>query len=142
MKQESSTAYSAARAPKAAAIAGIIFSLLLIVSLVIILISVPANASNNGSWLTTKGNSILFALHLVPFSGIAFLWFMGVVRDRLGNFEDRFISTVFFGSGLLFLATLFVLDSLKFLTGSRLWFKRLRMAYQWVEEDQVWRSGI
>ena len=47
------------------------------------------------------------ALSLAPFAGIAFLWFMGVVRDRLGEHEDRFFSTVFVGSGLLFLAMFF-----------------------------------
>lgn len=40
-------------------------------------------------------------------AGIAFLWFIGVVRDRLGQHEDRFFATVFLGSGLLFLAMLF-----------------------------------
>jgi hypothetical protein len=35
------------------------------------------------------------------------LWFIGVVRDRLGSNEDRFFATVFLGSGLLFLAMLF-----------------------------------
>ena len=48
------------------------------------------------------------SLHLVPFAGIAFLWFIGVVRDQLGNVEDRLFSTVFLGSGLLFLAMLFI----------------------------------
>ena len=43
----------------------------------------------------------------MPFAGIAFLWFIGVLRDRLGELEDRFFATVFFGSGLLFLAMLF-----------------------------------
>jgi hypothetical protein len=51
---------------------------------------------------------IRLSLHLVPFAGIAFLWFIGVVRDQLGNVEDRLFSTVFLGSGLLFLAMLFV----------------------------------
>ena len=46
--------------------------------------------------------------HLVPFAGIAFLWFIGVVREQLGNVEDRLFSTVFLGSGLLFLAMLFI----------------------------------
>lgn len=44
----------------------------------------------------------------MPFAGIAFLWFIGVVRDLLGEYEDRFFSTVFFGSGILFLAMVFV----------------------------------
>jgi hypothetical protein len=43
----------------------------------------------------------------VPFAGIAFLWFIGVVRERLGEIEDRLFSTVFLGSRLLFLAMLF-----------------------------------
>ncbi|WP_235521237.1 hypothetical protein [Cellulomonas sp. Leaf395] len=43
----------------------------------------------------------------MPFAGIAFLWFIGVVRDQLGEVEDRLFSTVFLGSGLLFLAMLF-----------------------------------
>ena len=51
---------------------------------------------------------ITFALGLLPFAGIAFLWFMGVARDRLGHLEDQFFSTLFFGSGLLYLAMTFV----------------------------------
>ena len=45
---------------------------------------------------------------LMPFAGIAFLWFIGVVRDGFGRFEDKFFSSVFIGSGLLFLAMMFV----------------------------------
>ena len=43
----------------------------------------------------------------MPFAGIAFLWFMGVVRAHLGDLEDQLFATVFFGSGLLFLAMIF-----------------------------------
>ena len=50
---------------------------------------------------------IRISLNLVPFAGIAFLWFIGVIRDQLGDVEDRLFSTVFLGSGLLFLAMLF-----------------------------------
>ena len=48
------------------------------------------------------------ALNLVPFAGIAFVWFIGVVRDRIGPREDRFFASVFLGSGLLFAAMSFV----------------------------------
>ena len=44
----------------------------------------------------------------MPFAGIAFLWFIGVVRDGFGRFEDKFFSTVFIGAGLTFLAMMFV----------------------------------
>ncbi len=108
MRQESLTR-ARLRAPKAAAIAGIVFSVLLIISFVLILKSVPADPREGGAWLSTNGNTILLALNFVPFAGIAFLWFIGVVRDRLGSQEDQFFATVFLGSGLLFLALLFVL---------------------------------
>jgi hypothetical protein len=95
------------KAPRAAAIAGILFSILLITSFVILRHSVPADPLEAGAWLRTRANTVALALNLVPFAGIAFLWFMGVLRDRLGAREDRFFATVFLGSGLLFLAMLF-----------------------------------
>ena len=60
-------------------------------------------------WLTEGGkrDAVVLALNLLPFAGIAFLWFIGVVRDRIGDSEDRFFATVFLGSGLLFIAMLF-----------------------------------
>jgi hypothetical protein len=93
--------------PGAAAIAGILFSVLLITSLVLVMISVPANPQDAGAWLSDNSSTVSLALNLVPFAGIAFLWFIGVVRDRLGVNEDRLFATVFLGSGLLFLAMLF-----------------------------------
>jgi hypothetical protein len=93
--------------PRAAAIAGVVFSVLLMAALVLIRISIPADARDAGAWLSTGARRVSLALNLVPFAGIAFLWFIGVVRDRLGENEDRFFATVFLGSGLLFLAMLF-----------------------------------
>ncbi len=96
------------RAPKAAAIAGILFSVLLIISSVLILLATPPTPLDNESGLFSQTPAVLLALNLVPFAGIAFLWFMGVVRDVLGEREDQFFATVFLGSGLLFVAMLFV----------------------------------
>ena len=93
--------------PRAAAIAGIVFSVLLITSLVLIRLSIPANPRDAGAWLAGNMGPVDLALNLLPFAGIAFLWFIGVVRDRLGDREDRFFTTVFLGSGLLFLAMMF-----------------------------------
>jgi hypothetical protein len=95
--------------PRAAAIAGVIFSVLLSVSLVIIRLAVPPYQTDSGHWLTDpfRRNAVRFAIQLVPFAGIAFLWFIGVLRNRLGQLEDQFFATVFFGSGLLFVANLF-----------------------------------
>jgi len=93
--------------PRAAAVAGIIFAVLLGTGYVLIRVSIPADPADGGAWLEDGASRISLALSLVPFAGIAFLWFMGVVRDRLGNLEDQFFSTVFLGSGLLFLAMTF-----------------------------------
>jgi hypothetical protein len=76
------------KTPRSAAIAGIIFSLLLMASLILIRLSVPANPSEPGQWIGSSvlSNRILLALNMVvPFSGIAFLWFMGVIRDPIGE---------------------------------------------------------
>jgi MFS family permease len=100
------------RTPRAAAIAGILFALLLGISLVLIRLAIPADPREGGAWLAERAGSVAFALNLVPFAGIAFLWFMGVLRDRIGDREDRFFATVFFGSGLLFLGMLFVAAAL------------------------------
>jgi len=87
-----------------------VFSVLLILMLVLLRISTPSDPGGVGTWLTDSSRRALVAvaLNLVPFAGIAFLWFIGVVRDRIGRHEDRFFSTVFLGSGLLFVGMLFV----------------------------------
>ena len=64
-------------------------------------------ADDGGAWLEGSTGSLKFALALVPFAGLFFLWFIAVARERLGRFEDQFFSTVFIGSGLLFLAMVF-----------------------------------
>jgi hypothetical protein len=95
--------------PRAAAVAGLLFAILYGTCLVLVRLAIPAgSAANSGAWLDNNARAFALALSLVPYSGIAFLWFIGVIRDRLGDFEDRFLATVFLGSGLLFLALTFV----------------------------------
>jgi MFS family permease len=97
------------KTPRAAAVAGIVFSVLLITSLVLLELSTPSDTSKPGAWLTdsARRTAVAVALNLIPFAGIAFLWFVGVIRDRVGEREDRFFATVFLGSGLLFVAMIF-----------------------------------
>jgi hypothetical protein len=95
--------------PRAAAAAGILFSALMIASLGIIRLAVPADPTKPGIWFTDPAgrNAIRLALNLVPFAGIAFLWFIGVLRHRVGSSEDQFFATVLLGSGLLFVGSMF-----------------------------------
>lgn len=108
MNEDKDAISAGLKAPRAGSIAGILFSILLIISLVLIRLSIPDDPGDPGTWLAHSVKSINLALDLLPFAGIAFLWFMGVLRDRMGTHEDRFLATVFLGSGLLFLAIIFV----------------------------------
>ena len=94
--------------PRSAALAGIIFALLFAASLVFLRLAIPSDLTGEIGWITQARNYLSIALVLMPFAGVAFLWFIGVIRDRFGEFEDRFFSTVFFGSSLLFIGMVFV----------------------------------
>ena len=100
--------------PRVIAISGTIFAALYVASLVLIRLAVPADPTDPGAWLADPASrsGVRLALNLIPFTGIAFLWFMGVLRNRIGRLEDQFFATVFLGSGLLFVAMLFVAAAL------------------------------
>ena len=96
------------RAPRSAGLAGIVFSVLFLAFALLLGARPPAGLSEAGlvDWYETTAKTpvTIAVLYVAPFAGIAFLWFLAVVRDRIGSREDRFLSTVFLGSGLLFVA--------------------------------------
>ena len=99
------------RAPWAAGLAGILFAVLFTGALVLIRSS-PLTAASNAQLvqLFAQGRDqwlLIGGLYLAPFAGIMFLWFIAVVRDQVGEREDRFFATVFLGSGLIFVALVF-----------------------------------
>jgi len=95
------------RSPRAAAIAGIIFSILMTATMILLSsMTVPDEFSKE--WLEEWSRTARLALGLVPFAGYALLWFTGVVRDRLGEREDRFFATIFFGSGIILVVLMFI----------------------------------
>jgi hypothetical protein len=98
--------------PRAAAAAGVAFALLFGANMILIRSSLPEGAQPGSQWLDAASGKMKIAAILMPFAGISFLWFIGVVRDGLGRLEDRFFSTVFLGSGLLFLAMMFVTSAI------------------------------
>ncbi len=97
-----------ATSPRAGAIAGLLFAVLFAVSVVLIHLSAAEAGTDPGGWLAEGSGWFSFAIGLMPFAGIFFLWFIAVVRVQLGRFEDQFFATVFLGSGFLFLAMVFV----------------------------------
>ena len=88
--------------------AGVLFALLFGATLILIRVKMPEGVGNSAEWLDSKKGGVSAATKLMPFAGITFLWFIGVVRDNLGRYEDRFFASVLLGSGLLFLAMMFV----------------------------------
>jgi hypothetical protein len=93
--------------PKAAAFAGVLFAVLFGTALVLIRLALPDGAAHGSQWAGGEAGKLKVAAVLMPFAGIMFLWFIGVVRDGLGRYEDKFFASVFLGSGLLFLAMVF-----------------------------------
>jgi hypothetical protein len=100
---------AALRTPRAAGVAGLVFAALFSVSLLLLRPPRSDSSAAFARWYSGEARSTLLVvgLYLVPFAGIAFLWFIGVIRDRIGHREDRFFATVFLGSGLLFVAMIF-----------------------------------
>ncbi|MGW7526930.1 hypothetical protein [Streptomyces sp. NPDC054783] len=96
--------------PRAAGLAGVAFALLITAAIVLIRLGIPQGAeavTARGFTDSARRDTVRAALALVPFAGIFFLWFIGVVRAHLGAGEDKFLATVLIGSGLVFTAALF-----------------------------------
>jgi hypothetical protein len=96
------------RQPASAAVAGIVFAVLFTSVVVLLRRAVPAQVASSGDWADSPyRDPVNLALNLMPFAGLALLWFIAVVRAEIASLKDRFLETVFLGSGLIFIATLF-----------------------------------
>ena len=97
MSGSRTASHPAALPPRIVAISGISFSTLDIASLGLVRLAVPADPKDAGIWLAEPAyrNWVGIARNLAPFTGIAFLGFMAVLRNRIGLLEDRFFATVF-----------------------------------------------
>lgn len=109
MMNNESITRSQLRSPRAAAFAGIIYSILMITGMLLITSIARVSLEDItpellNSWSKRASLIILIA----PFAGMAFLWFTGVIRDLLGEREDRFFATIFFGSGIIQVVLLFI----------------------------------
>jgi hypothetical protein len=100
------------RAPRAAGVAGLAFAVLYAGALVLLGISPIATADAGGlAGLPADGEgtaAFVATFYLVPFAGVAFLWFVAVARDQVDDREDRFFATILTGSGTIFVAILFI----------------------------------
>ena len=67
------------RTPRAAAIAGVAFSLPTLTSFGLLRSAIPADPQAAGGRLAADTTEVALALSLIPFAGIAFLWFIGAM---------------------------------------------------------------
>jgi hypothetical protein len=96
------------RSLEAAAVAGGVYAVLAVVALSLLsrYPSLDQTEDEITAWFDDSANqsSLILGLNLVAVSSIAFLWFVAVIRRRLGDLEDRFFGTVFFGSAIVYVA--------------------------------------
>jgi hypothetical protein len=97
------------RSPRAAAFAGIAYAILMSVGMLLTYnLALTDPVSLTPEWLQDVSDTARLVIAIVPFAGIAFLWFTGVVRDQLSYQEGRFFATLFFGSGIIQIVLLFI----------------------------------
>ena len=97
------------RSPRAAAFAGIGYSILMIAEMVILTSITKVRLEDiTPELLESWSRRASLVIYLIPFAGITFLWFTAVIRERLGELEDRFFATIFFGSGIVQVVLLFM----------------------------------
>ncbi len=101
---------AALRSIQAAAVAGVVFAVLETLALIRLLAGPPITAPAaeiEAHWAAPgAGSGISITLQLVFVGAAGFLWFVGVIRTRLGEREPRLFSTVFFGGGILLVGLL------------------------------------
>jgi hypothetical protein len=96
------------RSVESAAIAGVLYSLMTIASLFLMRSFPLARGSTETitDWISDEQNrrNLIIGMNLAAVSSVAFLWFVAVIRRRIGDREDKFFSTVFLGAAILYIA--------------------------------------
>jgi hypothetical protein len=91
---------------ESASIAGIVYAVAASVTLLIVLDYPQPDLPDAEleAWFADDGNRwrLLAGLNLGTVAAVAFLWFVGVLRNRIGDREDRFFGTVFYGSAIIY----------------------------------------
>ena len=99
------------RSVEAAAVAGLIAAVGWIVALTDLRDVPDVDASDAeilAYYADPPGLSASVSLQILVYATFGFLWFIAVVRNRIGEAEPKLFGTVFFGGGILFAALLFV----------------------------------
>lgn len=95
-----------ARSIESAAIAGVAYAVLAFIALTLLTRqpSLSLSSEEIAAWYEDAANRapVVIGLNLAAISSVAFLWFVAVIRRRVGDTEDRFFGTVFLGSAIVY----------------------------------------
>jgi hypothetical protein len=99
------------------ALAGLVFSVLFVVAWILLRDSPSFDATDQElidyyADPDQRSKSVIAGLYVIPFAGIAFIWFMAALRDRYLHFSSRenmILSTAHVVAGALVVTSLFTL---------------------------------
>jgi hypothetical protein len=95
------------RLARGAGVAGLVFAALFVAAFGLLRVdSPPSDPLAFAAWWAASQDRISFGTFLVPIAGMSFIWFVAAVRRRIGSGEGLFFSTLFLGSGLVYVAML------------------------------------
>lgn len=101
------------RSPRSAAFAGMGYSILMIAGMFLASNITSVRLEDvSAEFLESWSRRVSLILYMIPIAGLLFLWFTGVIRERLGELEDRFFATLFYGSGIIQVVLLFIWGSI------------------------------
>lgn len=94
------------RTARSAAVAGLVFAIAFTVTLLLFRASFPVGAFADPTRVPTPEalQRSQWALILLPYVAIAFIWFMAALTYSLGHADTRLFTTVFLASGIAFVA--------------------------------------
>jgi hypothetical protein len=97
---------------RAAGLAGLVFAALLTITFALLRVGMPpADPASFDVWWAGTRDRVAVGTYLLPFAGMAFIWFTAALRRRIGTGEGLFFSTVYLSSALLFTALLFAMGA-------------------------------
>ena len=98
------------RSARSAAIGGLVFAATLMLTLYLYRSGLPYLTLLQADIDPTDASigRVRAALLLLPYCGIAFLWFMAALTYSFGYADNRLFTTVFLSSGILFVGLMFV----------------------------------
>lgn len=102
------------RTARSAAVAGLVFAISFTITIYLLRSAFPIGDFLRTDALPTADaiSRAQLGIAILPYVGIAFLWFTAVLNYSVGHADNRLFTTVFTGSGVAFIVILFMIGAL------------------------------